>query len=177
MTGFRSPDPLGPSASDPQAAGGPAVWWSHVGLNCRDQAATEAFYTAWFGFRRARVVGEGPHRVVFLRSGGAYLELFASGEPPARRGAPLRDGPQRPGTIRHLAFQVTDLDGFLRRAAGRLEISLGPLSFDEVIAGWRTVWVTDPDGVVVEVSQGYRDGEAPADPGQGVSAGADSGGL
>ena len=31
------------------------------------------------------------------------------------------------------------------------------MSFDAFIPGWRTVWVLDPDGVIVEVSQGYRD--------------------
>lgn len=43
-----------------------------------------------------------------------------------------------------------------------MPVSLGPLEFDDFIPGWRTVWVTDPDGVVVEVSQGYRDEEQPA---------------
>jgi glyoxylase I family protein len=38
-----------------------------------------------------------------------------------------------------------------------LHISLGPLAFDAYIPGWRTVWITDPDGVIVEVSQGYTD--------------------
>lgn len=128
--------------------------WAHVGLNCRDQAATEAFYREWFGFRRARVVRDGDGRVVFLRSGDVYLELFRSTAEPRRSEA---DGPRHPGVVRHLAFQVDDVDGFLARAAGRLPVSLGPLAFDELIPGWRTVWVTDPDGVVVEVGQGYRD--------------------
>jgi glyoxylase I family protein len=66
------------------------------------------------------------------------------------------DGPQDPGITRHLAFQTDDLDGFLAAAAG-VPVSLGPLSFDEVINGWRSVWLTDPDGLVVEVSEGYRD--------------------
>jgi hypothetical protein len=72
------------------------------------------------------------------------------------------DGPAVPGVVRHLAFQVDDVDGFLAAAGGELAVSLGPLDFGEVIPGWRTVWVTDPDGVVVEVSQGYRD-EAPSE--------------
>jgi len=38
-------------------------------------------------------------------------------------------------------------------------VSLGPLKFDGFIAGWHSVWFTDPDGVVVEVSQGYRDAD------------------
>jgi glyoxylase I family protein len=129
--------------------------WSHVGLNCKDQQETEYFYTRWFGFRRARVVEDGGTRVVFLRRGDAYLELFQVAADPVY---PVNnDGPQYNGTVRHIAFQVDDVDDFLRDAAGALPISLGPLDFDKYIPGWKTAWVTDPDGVVVEVSQGYTD--------------------
>jgi glyoxylase I family protein len=39
-------------------------------------------------------------------------------------------------------------------------ISLGPLDFDQYIPGWRSVWISDPNGVIVEVSQGYREIQA-----------------
>jgi glyoxylase I family protein len=131
--------------------------WSHVALNCRDQPATEEFYRRWFGFERARVVPLGEQEIIFLRRGPAYLELFHSPEPsPVAAGA---DGPPYPGVARHLAFQTDDLDAFLDRIGDQVPRSLGPLGFDEFIPGWRSVWFTDPDGVVVEVSQGYRDQE------------------
>ncbi|WP_328537681.1 VOC family protein [Streptomyces sp. NBC_00344] len=139
------------------------VRWAHVGLNCRDQKETEDFYTRWFGFERARVVEAEGDRVIFLRSGDAYLELFAT-EADALV-PPEKDGPPNPGTARHLAFQVDDVDVFLGRAEGQLPVTLGPLSFDEFIPGWRTVWVSDPDGVVIEVSQGYTD-QSPQELGQ-----------
>jgi glyoxylase I family protein len=129
--------------------------WSHVGLNCVDQRKTEEFYARWFGFRRARVVEADGDRVIFLRSGDVYLELFSTAADPAFR--PRDAGPECPGAARHIAFQVADVDAFLAQADGQLPISLGPLSFDAVIPGWKTVWVTDPDGIVVEVSQGYED--------------------
>ena len=133
------------------------VRWSHVGLNCRDQDATEAFYRDWFGFRRARLVTGEDWKVVFLRRGDAYLELFGTDADSAFE--TKADGPQHPGTARHLAFQVDDVDAFLAAADGRLPITLGPLAFDEYIPGWKTVWISDPDGVVIEVSQGYHDEE------------------
>jgi len=34
---------------------------------------------------------------------------------------------------------------------------LGPLGFDAVIQGWRTAWIKDPEGNIVEISQGYKD--------------------
>jgi glyoxylase I family protein len=135
----------------------PAVMsWSHVALNCTDQAATEEFYRRWFGFARVRAVPlPGAKQVIFLRNGQVLLELFeADGDPTAKA---RQDGPPQPGTVRHLAFQTDDVGTFLAALAGEAPISLGPLDFDEVIPGWRTVWLLDPDGVVVEVSQGYHD--------------------
>ncbi|OLB81984.1 MAG: glyoxalase [Actinobacteria bacterium 13_2_20CM_2_71_6] len=129
--------------------------WSHVGLNCRDPQATEEFYRTWFGFERARTVSLGDEDIVFLRRGDAYLELFHT--PADRPGEAQADGPQTPGIARHLAFQTDDLDGFLGRVGGDIEVSLGPLHFDDFIPGWRSVWLRDPDGVIVEVSQGFRD--------------------
>ena len=131
--------------------------WSHVALNCRDVGATEKFYQEWFGFQRARSVDLGDSAIVFLRRGDAYLELFGASDGTQVFGT--ADGPKDPGTVRHLAFQTDDLDGFLDRAAD-LPVSLGPLSFEDFLPGWRSVWFTDPDGVVVEVSQGFRDDES-----------------
>src|SRR4051794_20448510 len=108
--------------------------WSHVALNCGDQAVTEAFYQRLFGFHRARVVPLDTGEIVFLRQGDVYLELFPSTAPSRVRGA--ADGPPDPGITRHLAFQTDDLDAFLAVAAD-VPVSLGPLSFDEVIHGWR----------------------------------------
>jgi glyoxylase I family protein len=45
------------------------------------------------------------------------------------------------------------------------KVTLGPLDFDAFIPGWRTVWIADPDGNIVEITQGYGDQEpAPATP-------------
>lgn len=128
--------------------------FSHVALNCRDPLATERFYCDHFGFERARVIPLGDTQIVFLRCGDVYLELFAAeGEdPPPRDG----DGPHTAGP-RHLAFQVDDVDAQLAAMGEKADVTLGPLDFDDFIPGWRTVWVRDPDGTIVEISQGYRD--------------------
>ncbi|MFJ9845927.1 VOC family protein [Kitasatospora sp. NPDC101155] len=133
--------------------------WAHVGLNCRDQRATEEFYTRWFGFHRARAVPVGDGEILFLRNGDAHLELFPA---PGESAAPsaLADGPAQPGAVRHIAFQTDSVDELLAAMGEIAHVTLGPLDFDEVLDGWRTVWLRDPDGVVVEVSQGYRDQEA-----------------
>ncbi|MFG2297861.1 VOC family protein [Streptomyces sp. NPDC048603] len=135
--------------------------WSHVGLNCTDQKTTEEFYTRYFGFARARVVDLGDSQIVFLRKGDAYLELFPAGAEPARQAE--NDGPPAPGRIRHLAFQTDSVDAFLAAIGDAADVTLGPLAFDDFICGWRTVWLRDPDGVIVEVSQGYTDDDSSHD--------------
>lgn len=129
--------------------------FSHVALNCRDQAATERFYTKHFGFRRARVIALGEEQIIFLKAGTTYLELFrAKGNPPTLD--PENDGPAWTG-VRHLAFQVKDVDATLKEIGPDARVSLGPLGFDDFIPGWKTVWVRDPDGLIVEISQGFVD--------------------
>ena len=132
--------------------------WSHVGLNCRDPQLTRDFYVRWFGFAPARAVPAGGEKILFIRKDNVYLELFPSSSYAA--GAPAGgDGTEIPGVIRHIAFQTDDVDAFLKEMGEAADVSLGPLDFSEFIAGWKTVWLRDPDGVVVEVSQGYRDEE------------------
>ncbi|MEW6753392.1 MAG: VOC family protein [Candidatus Latescibacterota bacterium] len=133
--------------------------FSHLAISCRDPLALERFYTRHFGFERARVIPLGSTQIVFLRAGNVYLELFAAeGEPP---GPPAKlDGPTYPG-LRHLAFKVADVDAVLAEVGRDARVTLGPLSFDEFIPGWRSVWVADPEGNIVEISQGYTDQEKP----------------
>jgi glyoxylase I family protein len=134
--------------------------WSHIALNCADEARTEQFYTRWFGFSRARAVPVGASEIVFLRCGSVLLELF-SAAPSSTAPVNDQDGPHTPGTIRHIAFQTDDVDAFVARMGDAAAVTLGPIDFDNFIHGWRTVWLRDPDGVVVEVSQGYRDENSP----------------
>jgi glyoxylase I family protein len=140
----------------------PDLVFHHIALACPDPLAVERFYTRFFGFRRARVVPTGPDsQIVFLKAGNAYLELF-----PAREPAPFpvtADGPWYPA-FRHLAFKVANVDAKLVEMGAEAQVTLGPFSFDEVIPGWRTVWVADPAGNIVEISQGYVDQENPPQP-------------
>jgi glyoxylase I family protein len=131
----------------------------HMGLECADPAASEAYYTRHFGFRRARFVDLGNgDAIVFLCAGDFYLELFrATGERPTP--AAIGAGPEHPGW-RHLAFKVDDLDATLAAMGDDARITLGPVSFDAFIPGWRSAWVADPDGNIVEISQGYTDDPA-----------------
>ena len=130
------------------------ISFSHVALNCRSIGATEEFYSRHFNFHRARVIDLGSSQIVFLKSGNVYLELFqAEGTSTPQ---PTKDGPTAPG-VRHLAFQVESVDDTLASIGAEAKPTLGPLSFDAFIPGWRTVWIRDPDGNIVEISQGFTD--------------------
>jgi glyoxylase I family protein len=136
-----------------------ALTFSHMAIACKDPLAIEHFYTKYFDFKRARVIPLGGTQIVFIKSGDAYLELFQ-----AREQAPIppasQDGPWYPGW-RHIAFQVDNVDAKLAEMGNDAKITLGPLDFDAFIPGWRTVWVADPEGNIVEISQGYVDQENP----------------
>ena len=133
--------------------------FSHIALSCKDPLAIERFYTQHFGFQRARLIPLGTDQIVFIKSGSMYLELFraegASPAPPADK-----DGPHYPG-VRHIAFQVDDVEAKVRQMGADARVTLGPLDFGAFIPGWRTVWLADPEGNIVEVSQGYVDQDNP----------------
>lgn len=135
----------------------------HVALSCQSLMQTERFYTDHFGFQRARVISLGATQIVFLKAGSVYLELFeavpeagALRVPPGSPSPHSGDGPHSPG-IRHLAFKVEHVDAKLAEMGSAAKVTLGPLDFDDFIPGWRTVWLADPDGNIVEISQGYKD--------------------
>jgi len=134
--------------------------FAHIAVGCKNPIAVERFYNKYFGFKRARVIPlGGAEQIVFIKSGEVYLELFqAKVEAPVP--LPEKDGPQYPG-LRHLAFKVDNIDAKLAEMGNNAKVTLGPLDFNDIIPGWRTVWIADPEGNIVEISQGYRDEENP----------------
>lgn len=136
--------------------------FSQVAITCKDAIATEKFYTQYFGFKRARVaVLPDGAQIVFIKMGDSafYLEIFQANEdapiPPA-----TNDGYQFP-SVRHLAFKVDSVDDKLAEIGDAAKITLGPLNFDDYISGWRTVWLADPDGRIIELSEGFVDEDNP----------------
>lgn len=129
----------------------------HMGMSCRDPLATERFYSRYFGFKRTRVVPLGETQITFLRQGDYYLELFQAEGESAENEA---DGPHAPGW-RHMAFAVENVDAKLAELGSDANVTLGPLDFDDFIPGWRAVWLADPDGNIIEISQGYVDQDNP----------------
>lgn len=129
--------------------------FAHVALNCADVAAAVDFYCNHFDFSVARRLPIGGDKeIVFLKSLEIRLELFPVDGP-----APTadKDGPTVAGTLRHIAFQVDNVDAKIASMGNDAHLTLGPLDFDAFILGWRTAWLSDPNGHVVEITEGYKD--------------------
>lgn len=88
-----------------------------------------------------------------------YLELFQAAEESPIEPA-KNDGYQFPA-VRQIGFKVDSVDAKLAEMGDDAKISLGPLSFDDFIPGWRTVWIYDPNGLIVEISEGFQDEDNP----------------
>lgn len=135
------------------------ISFAHIGLTCNDPITLEKFYTQHFGFKRIRVIPLGETQIVFTRSGGLVLEIFRAEEerpiPQARK-----DGPSYAGW-RHISFNVPNVDAKLEEMGSDAKITLGPIDFDDFIPRWRTVWIADPEGNIIEITQGFMEEENP----------------
>ena len=133
--------------------------FSHVGLTCKDPIAIERFYTRFFGFKRARVIPLGDDQIIFVKSGHFYMELFkAKADSPLD--APKDDGYPWAG-LRHLAFEVENVEEKLAELGDAIKLMLGPSDFSDFIPGWKGAWVADPEGNIIELNQGYVDQVTP----------------
>lgn len=131
----------------------------HISLNCQDPIGVERFYTRHFGFQRVRVVPMRERQIVFLSGAGIRLELFpATDDRPLPR--PEKDGYLWP-SVRNISFEVDDVDAKIAAMGKDADVTLGPLSFDDIVPGWRSVWLRDPAGNIVQLTQGYRDQDNP----------------
>jgi lactoylglutathione lyase len=124
----------------------------HVGMVVSDLARSTAFYEA-LGFT---VVSDMPaedglRAIRFLELGGFQLELFWYAEPIEPQPAPAPGGKGRLG-FRHLALHTDDLDGALAelKSSGLVPADLGVRT---VPLGCKLVFLTDPDGVEIELMQ------------------------
>ena len=129
--------------------------FAHIALNCVNMPAAIDFYTKHFGFQVTRRLPIGGDlEIVFIGRKDIHLELF-----PTEKLAPATetDGITTTGTLRHFAFQVENVNDFLAAMGSDAVVTLGPLDFSSFIPGWQTVWLRDPNGHIIEVTQDYSD--------------------
>jgi glyoxylase I family protein len=131
----------------------------HISLTCDDPITVERFYTKHFGFHRARLVplGDG-EQIVFLRGAGTLLELFRAQCPNPLKWAQDQGYPW--SGVRNISFEVDDVDGKIEEIGSDL-VTRGPQSFDAFVPGWRSAWLRDPAGNIIQVTKGYTDQDNP----------------
>lgn len=116
---------------------------AHVCLKTADLAATESFYTGLLGFekqfqftRRGEVIG------FYLRiANRVFLEAFSATAPP----------PSDPShSLSHFCLETDDLDGLRSKL---VDAGFDPTPVKTGTDATLQFWVTDPNGVAIEVQE------------------------
>lgn len=120
----------------------------HIGLVVSDLERSIAFYEA-LGFAVESTLEPEPGRsLTFLRLGDFRLELFWYEKAPSS--LPAIEGRQL--GFRHFALTTGDLDAVVAELKSR-----GVLAHDveirEVLGRYRLIFLNDPDGIEIELSQ------------------------
>lgn len=124
----------------------PITQIAHVCIFARDLAATEAFYRDVLGLRRAFTFKRGDEEIGYYLALGqrTFIEVFKKDE------SRFSETDQ----INHICLETEDIDGFVRdtRAKG-VEVTDKKLGVD----GTWQAWLTDPNGVKLEIFQYTKD--------------------
>lgn len=118
----------------------------HIAIICSDYARSKDFYVEKLGFTVLAEVyrEERKSYKLDLAVNGLYqIELFSFENPPARPSRPEAQG------LRHLAFEVDDIELEIRRL-NQQGITTEPLRIDE-FTDKRFTFFNDPDGLPLEL--------------------------
>ena len=118
----------------------------HVAVICSEDERSRRFYVEILGLE---VVGEvyrrerDSYKLDLRLPDGTQIELFSFPDPPKRPSYPEACG------LRHLAFEVADIDGAVRELEG-YGVVVEPARVDEY-TGKRFTFFADPDGLPLEL--------------------------
>ena len=118
----------------------------HIAIICSDYKRSKQFYTEVLGLKIVREVYREQRQSykLDLEVGNFYqIELFSFPDPPARSSRPEAAG------LRHLAFEVDDLDEAVVLIAS-FGVDIEPIRVDET-TGKRFTFFADPDGLPLEL--------------------------
>lgn len=117
----------------------------HIAIICSDYARSKAFYTEDLGLlviREVYRVERDSYKLDLALNDQYVIELFSFPKPPARPSRPESSG------LRHLAFQVNNLDFTVQELTKKGIIS-EPIRIDE-FTGKRFTFIADPDDLPLE---------------------------
>lgn len=117
----------------------------HIAIICSDYVRSKAFYTEVLGFEILQEVyreARDSYKLDLALNGQYIIELFSFPNPPARTSRPEACG------MRHLAFQVGDLDLVVQEIQAQ-HWPIEPIRVDE-FTGKRFTFMADPDDLPIE---------------------------
>lgn len=117
----------------------------HIAIICSDYRKSKAFYTEVLGLEITREVyreERDSYKLDLSLNGQYIIELFSFPDPPKRISRPEATG------LRHLAFEVVDLEAVLEKLNDS-GIYFEPARTDE-FTGKRFTFISDPDGLPIE---------------------------
>jgi glyoxylase I family protein len=117
----------------------------HIAIICTDYEVSKRFYTEVLGMEIIREVyraDRASYKLDLSLNAGYVIELFSFPRP-----APRPSRPEAAG-LRHLAFEVTDLDEIVTELEGK-GVNAEPIRVDE-FTGKRFTFIADPDGLPLE---------------------------
>jgi glyoxylase I family protein len=126
----------------------------HVAIIAADYERSKRFYTEFLGLEIVREVyraGRDSWKLDLAVNGQYQIELFSFPNPPKRPSRPEACG------LRHLAFSVKNLEEVVEELAAK-GIETEPTRVDEW-TGRRFTFLTDPDGLPVELYEWNHDSE------------------
>ncbi|WP_285767062.1 VOC family protein [Peribacillus sp. SI8-4] len=123
----------------------------HVAIICSDYVKSKDFYVNVLGceIKNETYRAERKSYKLDLLVGGVYqLELFSFPESPLRQTYPEARG------LRHLAFEVEDIDQAIEELSND-NIPVEPIRVDE-LTGKRFAFFCDPDGLPLELYESNK---------------------
>ncbi|RZF61711.1 SMU1112c/YaeR family gloxylase I-like metalloprotein [Sphingobacterium corticibacterium] len=117
----------------------------HIAIICSDYARSLSFYRDILGLELQREIyraERNSYKADLALNNQYIVELFSFSSPPERPSYPEAAG------LRHLAFEVLDMDGTIR-ALEEHEIAYEPIRIDETTEK-KFIFIADPDGLPIE---------------------------
>lgn len=123
--------------------------YHHAAVICSDYDVSRRFYSETLGLRVIAETWREKRRswkCDLEIPGGGLLELFSFPEAPARPSRPEALG------LRHLAFEVDNLDQAVKHLRGH-GVDVEEIRRDETRGGKRYTFFADPDGLPLELCE------------------------
>ena len=112
----------------------------HAGVHVASLERSIAFYEAVFGLRLAERLSLGDEQLAFLEAGTSRVELIADGA-----------AGRETGVVDHFAFEVDDLDSWVRRLHQGGVRLLDEAPIEVPTLGARILFCLGPDGERIEL--------------------------